>query len=675
MTKQQSQIRIDKLKKEIDHHRYLYHVLDRQEISDAALDSLKHELANLEAQYPDLITPDSPTQRVSGQPLDKFIKVQHSVPMLSLNDIFTEQELTDWETRITKLLSDSEAAKMEYYAELKMDGLAITLIYRQGILRQASTRGDGQVGENVTQNIKTIEAIPLSLEISQAPSGLKSALLGEIEVRGEVYMSKKVFEKINQVQIKKNQPAFANPRNAAAGSIRQLDPKITASRQLAFRAYDLVTDIRQTRHRESHQILSTLGFDSGRDGALCRDLKAVSRYYKKIEKLRGQLPFWTDGIVVNVDQIALMRKLGVVGKAPRGSIAYKYPAEQATTLIEDIQVQIGRTGALTPVAHLKPVLIAGSTVSRATLHNEDEIERLAVRIGDTVIVQKAGEIIPDIVKVLPKLRTGQEKKFKFPKVCPVCNSAVIRKDDMAAHYCTNPHCYAQSIERLYHFVSKTALDIDGLGPKIIDQLFAQELIRDPADLFTLKEKDLEPMERFAEKSASNLVEAIMASRRVSLARLIYALGVRHVGEQTAIDLADNFGSLEKIQKANQEQLLAVSDIGEVVARSIIDYFKDENNQKLVAKLLANGVEIQNPKAKLKKLQGKSFVLTGTLEHYTRDQAKALIRELGGKITSSVSSQTDYVIAGSEPGSKLDKAKKLGLSVLNEADWKKLIGHG
>ncbi|MFH2097476.1 MAG: NAD-dependent DNA ligase LigA, partial [bacterium] len=315
------------------------------------------------------------------------------------------------------------------------------------------------------------------------------------------------------------------------------------------------------------------------------------------------------------------------------------------------------------------------TVSRATLHNEDEIERLAVRIGDTVIVQKAGEIIPDIVKVLPKLRTGQEKKFKFPKVCPVCNSAVIRKDDMAAHYCTNPHCYAQSIERLYHFVSKTALDIDGLGPKIIDQLFAQELIRDPADLFTLKEKDLEPMERFAEKSASNLVEAIMASRRVSLARLIYALGVRHVGEQTAIDLADNFGSLEKIQKANQEQLLAVSDIGEVVARSIIDYFKDENNQKLVAKLLANGVEIQNPKAKLKKLQGKSFVLTGTLEHYTRDQAKALIRELGGKITSSVSSQTDYVIAGSEPGSKLDKAKKLGLSVLNEADWKKLIGHG
>ncbi|MFH2097813.1 MAG: NAD-dependent DNA ligase LigA, partial [bacterium] len=379
MTKQQSQIRIDKLKKEIDHHRYLYHVLDRQEISDAALDSLKHELANLEAQYPDLITPDSPTQRVSGQPLDKFIKVQHSVPMLSLNDIFTEQELTDWETRITKLLSDSEAAKMEYYAELKMDGLAITLIYRQGILRQASTRGDGQVGENVTQNIKTIEAIPLSLEISQAPSGLKSALLGEIEVRGEVYMSKKVFEKINQVQIKKNQPAFANPRNAAAGSIRQLDPKITASRQLAFRAYDLVTDIRQTRHRESHQILSTLGFDSGRDGALCRDLKAVSRYYKKIEKLRGQLPFWTDGIVVNVDQIALMRKLGVVGKAPRGSIAYKYPAEQATTLIEDIQVQIGRTGALTPVAHLKPVLIAGSTVSRATLHNVDEIERLAVR--------------------------------------------------------------------------------------------------------------------------------------------------------------------------------------------------------------------------------------------------------------------------------------------------------
>lgn len=670
MTKAEAKIRIEKLRKEINRYRYLYHVLDKSEISDAANDSLKHELDKLEREYPEFITPDSPTQRVGGEPLKEFVKVRHAIPMLSLNDAFSEEEMRDWEKRILKLLPSG--TKLDYYAEIKMDGLAVSLIYRDGIFALGATRGNGQVGEDVTHNLKTIEAIPLRLETEHLPEAWRRLVKGTVEVRGEVYMTKAVLERLNKLQSKRGGPEFANPRNAAAGSIRQLDPKIAAQRQLNFYAYDLITDFGQKTHAESHELFHKLGFKNNPENQPGRDLEEVIKYYHRIEKKRPSLPYQMDGVVVNVNNIATFRKLGVAGKAPRGAIAFKYPAEQATTIVEDIQVQVGRTGALTPVAWLKPVQVAGSIISRATLHNEDEIRRLDVRIGDTVIIQKAGDVIPDIVEALPKLRTGHERKFHFPKKCPVCGSPVIRREGEAAYYCTNSKCFAQSKEALYHFVSKTAFDIDGLGPKIIDQLWEKGLIRDSADIYNLTKDDLQPLERFAEKSAANLVEAIAKSREITLARFIYGLGIRHVGEETAIDLAQHFGTLEKIRQANQAELQAVFEIGEVVAESVESYFKKAENVRLLEKLLKNGVKIINPKRRAATLTGKTFVLTGTLASLTRDEAKAKIREAGGDVSSSVSSETDYVVAGEEPGSKLDKAKKLGIKVLAEPEFLKMI---
>jgi len=684
MNKQEVKLRIEKLKKEINHHRYLYHVLDKQEISDAALDSLKHELDRLEKQYPDLITPDSPTQRVGGKPLDKFGKVPHSVPMLSLNDAFSFEEIEEWEKRIIKLIDK----KPSYYTELKVDGLALSLTYetRNGTLTLdvGATRGDGKWGENITENVKTIEAIPLSLSFPNnitAPSSL--------EVRGEVYMGKVPFEELNKVQKKNNQPQFANPRNAAAGSVRQLDPKITASRKLFFIGYDVVMfsladgfefrerKINASTHQEIHELLERIGFKSGvanKYSRLCSSIEEVEKFYQEIKKRRNKLPFWIDGIVVNVNEIDLFRRLGVVGKAPRGSIAYKFPAEQVTTVVENIQVQIGRTGALTPVAHLKPVKVAGSTVSRATLHNMDEINRLGVRIGDTVIIQKAGDIIPDIVKVLPKMRVGKEKKFKMPVKCPVCSSKVVRKSGEVAHYCSNKKCYAQQHSAMTHFISKKAFDIEGLGPKVLDQLFKADLVKDPADLFDLTEVDLEPLERFAEKSAENLVEAVQSSKEILLARFIYALGIRHVGEETAIDLAEQFGSLDKIMSASLEELENIHDIGGVVAKSIYGYFQDPHSQKLVKKLLAKGIKIKIDKKVSKKtgLTEKKVIVTGTLDTMSRQEAKNRIRSAGGDWVSSVSQNTDYVVAGTEPGSKYDKARKLSVKIISEKEFLKLL---
>lgn len=660
LTLAQAKERITKLKNEIEHHRYLYHVLDRQEISEAALDSLKHELTQLEQAYPQFITPDSPSQRISGKALPGFKKVTHAVPMLSLNDVFSYHELQEWESRCQRLITGQQP----YYAEIKMDGLAVSLIYQNGILIEGSTRGDGKVGEDVTENLKTIESIPLRLR-GDYPKVL--------EVRGEVYMTKANFDALN----KREDGKYANPRNVSAGSIRQLDPKIAASRKLSFMAYDAPVGIKATQHSDLHAQLVQLGFPSNNHNRVCKSLKEVEDYHSHIMEIRTQLPYWTDGIVVNIDDIAVYKQLGVVGKAPRGAAAYKFPAEQATTLVEAIQVQVGRTGALTPVAHLQPVPVAGTTVSRATLHNQDEIERLDVRVGDTVIIRKAGDIIPDIVQVLTNLRPKGSKAFRFPAQCPACGSTVERRAGEVAHYCPNPNCFAQERERFYHFVSKTGFDIRGLGPKIIDQLMEAGLIHEFADLFVLTEGDLAPLERFAEKKAGNLVTEIQAKRHITLPRFIYALGIRHVGEETAITLANTFGSFSKLRKANLAQLQSADDIGDVVAQSIISYFADQKRAQQVENLLQHlkikSVPTVETSQTTSLLAGKTIVVTGSLESFSRDEAKTAIRKAGGKVAGSVSKKTDYVVVGEDAGSKFDKAKELGVRILSEAEFKQLLG--
>jgi DNA ligase (NAD+) len=666
MTKSEAKLRIKKLRAEIEHHRYLYHVLDKQEISDAALDSLKAELQNLENDFPEFITPDSPTQRVGGMPLPQFTKAPHNAPMISLTDAFASDEVAAWQTRNEKIIG---TIRCGYFAELKMDGLALSLTYVDGVLRRAATRGDGRIGEDVTQNAKTIDAIPLRLREIPGVSLPKS-----VEVRGEVYMPKKVFDELNSRNTKEGIPLFANPRNAAAGAVRQLDSSVTKSRKLSFLAYDLVTNVGVALHSEVHTILSKLGFASGLQNQFCKNLDEVEEYRTRILKIRERLPFWVDGIVLTVNDLHLYQRLGSVGKTPRGAIAYKYPAEQATTIIEAIDVQIGRTGALTPVAHLKPVRVAGSTVSRATLHNADEIERLDVRIGDTVILEKAGDIIPDVVGVLKNLRNGKEKKFHMPSVCPVCGSKVTQKPKEVQHYCSNKHCFAQQQQALEHFVSKQAFDIDGLGPKILEQLSKADLVKDAADLFALTKEDIEPLERFAEKSADNLLQALRSAKTIELHRFINALGIRHVGEQTARLLAKHFGTLTKLQEATYDELIVVQEIGEVVARSIEAFFKDAQTKRLLHRLESNGVKALSERHihHAGPFAGKRVVVTGTLESLSRDEAKQAIINAGGAWTSSVSSATDYVVVGENPGSKAKKAQKLGRPVISEEEFVRLL---
>lgn len=570
MNKRETAKRIEKLRQEINHHRYLYHVLDKIEISDAALDSLKNELEKLERQYPDLITFDSPTQRVGGKALEKFKKVEHSAPMVSLHDAFTEQEMRDWEERILKIIRSStpnkgvELPTLDYYAELKMDGLAVSLIYENGIFVRGATRGDGKIGEDVTNNLKTIETIPLRLTDYRLPTTAEnkavvrspSAVSKVIEVRGEVIMTKKVFEELNKKYSKEGKSLLANPRNAAAGSVRQLNPKITAERKLDCYIYGLATDLGQKTHEKEHLIAKELGFKTIKYNKYCKNLSEVAEFHNYWVAHKDKLPYYCDGVVVTVNGLSLHEKLGIVGKGPRYIMAYKFAGEEATTIVEDIVVQVGRTGALTPVAHLKPVSVSGVTISRATLHNEAEIERLGLKIGDTVIVRRAGEVIPDVVKVLPKLRTGKEKSFHVPKKCPICESDVERKEiganarlasaegkkrnASAAYYCVNKNCFAQNRRRLAHFASKGAMDIVGLGPKIIDLLAKEGLVNNPADFYELTEGDLAPLERFADKSAANLIDAIERSKQTTLARFIYALGILHVGEETADVLAKEF---------------------------------------------------------------------------------------------------------------------------------------
>jgi DNA ligase (NAD+) len=685
ISQKEAKERIERLKKIINHHRYLYHVLDRQEISEAALDSLKKELFDLEQKFPEFITPDSPTQRVGGKPLEKFAKVRHPLPMISLNDAFSQKDMEDWLERNSKLLEKEEIERLDYYCEPKLDGLAIELIYKDGILKTGSTRGDGIFGEDVTSNLKTIEAIPLKLrdinevcqelekeELKEIAENIKEKGLKEVVVRGEVIVTKKEFEKVNREQEKKGLPTFANPRNMAAGSIRQLDPKITAQRKLDSNAYILITDFGQKTHQEAHKILKALGFKTNNKyNKYCKNLTEVFEYHDFWQKNRGKLPFEIDGVVVTINRNEIFEKLGVVGKAPRGAIAFKFPLKQSETIVEDIKIQVGRTGSLTPVAILKPVEVGGVTISRATLHNEDEIKRLGVKIGDTVIVGRAGDVIPDIIKVLPELRTGKEKKFKMPKKCPVCGTKIIKPEGEVVSRCPNPKCPAKQRRYFYFFVN--AFNIIGLGPKIVDRLLDEGLISDPADLFLLKEGDLLPLERFAEKSAQNLVQAIQSKKRISLPNFIYALGIRNVGEETAQDLAEYFGSIEKLKKASLEELQKVMDIGPVVARSIYDWFREKKNLEFLEKIKKVGVEVfEEKKPKRQPLGGKTFVLTGALETMSREEAKEKIRLLGGEISESVSKKTDYVVVGKEPGSKLERAKKLGVKTINEPEFLKLI---
>lgn len=689
MTKKEAQKRIEKLQSLINKHRYLYHVLDKQEISDAALDSLKHELFLLEQQFPEFVTPDSPTQRVAGKPLPKFQKVQHKVPMLSIEDVFTEGELQDWEKYITKL---GGPGHIEYFAELKIDGFAVSLVYEKGILVRGATRGNGQVGENVTQNLKTIESIPLRLvppwpepgrRLAQGkPSSLKVLVPSEVEVRGEVYMTKKDFELLNKERKKRGEEPFANPRNVAAGSIRQLDPKLAASRPLKFMAYDLIGKLGQSCHSEEHELLAKLGFKTDGTAKICKTIQDIWQYKKEIEQKRNSFPFLIDGVVVSVNQNDMFQKLGVAGKGPRAIRAMKFSGTQATTKLLGIKLQVGRTGAITPVAILEPVLVGGVTVSRATLHNEEEIKRLDVRIGDTVIVERAGDVIPAVVKSFPEMRDASQKMFRMPRQCPVCRTKLVKPETEAIWRCPNTkNCTAQKREFLHHFVSKKAFDIGGLGPKILDRLVEEHLVSTPSDIFELTEGDIVPLERFAEKSAANLISAIQQSKTIPLHRFLYALGIRHVGEKTAIDLAEYFGSIEKLQRASPGELQNIPDVGGVVAKSIYEWFRSKENLKVVEDLLKAGVKIQNPRLRpaswrgyggQAKLKGLTFVLTGTLATLTREQAKERIRTLGGEVTESVSKNTDYVVVGESSGSKFQKAKELGIQILKEQELLKML---
>ena len=676
-TKAEAKKRIEKLRTVISHHRYLYHVLNKQEISDAVLDSLKHELYNLEQEFPELITSDSPTQRVAGKSLKGFKKVKHKIPMLSIEDIFSGEELDKWEDYLKRLIYSE---RFEYFCEIKVDGLAVSLVYEDGVFKRGATRGNGLVGEDITQNLKTIESIPLQLEVhsgarfSKEIQGILKKLIkkGTIEIRGEVYMEIKDFEKLNMKMAEKGEKTFANPRNLAAGSIRQLDPKLAASRSLKFFAYDIITDLGQKKHSEEHQILSALGFkaDTGKE---CKNQQEVMAYWKSVAVKRNKLDFQIDGVVVMVNDNSLFKRIGAVGKSPRGVRAFKFLPEEATTIVEDIKIQIGRTGALTPVAVLRPVKVGGVTVSRATLHNADEIEKLGVRIGDTVSIARAGDVIPVVTKVFPKLRTGKEKKFKMPKICPSCGTELVRPKGEVILRCPNPDCFAKKRKYFYHFISKGAFDIVGLGPRIIDRLIEEGLVSDPADLFNLKKGDILSLERFAKQSAENLIEAVRAKKKISLSRFIYALGIRNVGEETSRDLSSHFGSFERLEKASHAELEGIKDIGPIVADSIYKFFQDRRNVNFIKKLHTTGIEIKERiKVKNLKLKGLNFVLTGSLKTITRLEAKDRIRSLGGKTSESVSKNTDYLIAGKNPGSKLNKAKKIGVKIIKEKDFIKMI---
>lgn len=652
-----------KLRKTIEHHIQLYHTYDAPEISDEAYDALLRELEEIEAQYPELATVDSPTKRVGGGVLEKFEKIEHAVPQWSFNDAFDEEDIKAFDARIRKNLNKP----FDYLAELKIDGLKVVLTYEKGFLKTAATRGDGRVGEDVTQNVRTIESVPQKLK-------KPFSLIAE----GEIYMSKKVFVALNKERKKLGLELFANPRNVAAGSLRQLDSNITRSRKLSAFVYDLASiegvSMPQSQGKEL-ELLGELGFNINPHHKKFSDIEGVIEYWKSWHDKKDKEDYLIDGVVVKVDSKKHQDRLGYTGKAPRFGIAFKFPAEQVTTVVEDITLQLGRTGVLTPVAMLRPVSVAGSTVSRATLHNEDEIKRKDIRIGDTVVIQKAGDVIPEVVKVVSEMRTGKEKSFKFPTHFPLCggDGKIERIPGQAAYRCVFKNSFEQQRRKLAHFASRNVFNIDGLGPKIITQLMSAGLVSNFDDIFNLKKGDLETLERFGEKSIENLLSAIEKAKDVSLARFIASLSIPHVGEETARDLASYFKEAEKFADANLEELQAIEGVGPIVARVIVEWFEDKENRKSFEKLLKS-VNIQKESVSKESvhLSGIKFVLTGTLQSISREEAKEMIRSKGGDVSSSVSRNTDYVVAGKEPGEKLEKARELGVKILHEDEFLALL---
>ncbi len=662
----QAENRIKELRELIDYHNYRYYVLDNPEITDAEYDKLMRELISLESQFPQLITPDSPSQRVGGEPLEAFKKVTHREPMISLADAFSEEELRDFNRRVTENVGN----QVEYVVELKIDGLAVSLTYENGLLVTAATRGDGVVGEDVTQNVKTIKSVPLRLNIQ------KDKIPMVIEVRGEIYLSKEGFKKLNEEREEMGLPTFANPRNAAAGSIRQLDSKITAKRPLSTFMYALgyVEGIEFNTHLEVLEFYKACGFKVNPHIKSFNNFDDVIDYCMSWKEKRHSLPYEIDGIVIKVNSLHFQKILGSTAKTPRWAIAYKFPAEQKISVIEDIVVSVGRTGVLTPNAVLTPVQIAGSTVSRATLHNEDYIKGKDIHIGDSVIVQKAGDIIPEVVAVVKEKRTGNEKEFKMPHRCPECGSEVIRLPGEVAYRCTGVSCPAQIRRRIIHFASRDAMDIRGLGPAIVSLLLSANLIKDVSDIYFLKKEALIPLERMGEKSANNLIKAIENSKKQPLNRLVYALGIPLIGSKASLTLAQEFKSMDRLQNATYEELIKIPEIGDKMAESIIAFFKQEQTKALITRLKEAGVNMLYAKEEIgpKPLENLTFVLTGALEKYSRSKAQELIENLGGKVTGSVSKKTDYVVVGKDPGSKYNKALELGVKILDEQQFEEMI---
>ena len=658
----------EELREKIRHHEYLYYVLDDPKISDAAFDRLMEHLKKIEAEHPDVVTPDSPTQRVGGAPREGLQPVRHKTPMVSLDNAFSFEALADFDRRARELTGRE---KITYVAEHKFDGLSMSLLYEDGALVRGVTRGDGTTGEDVTPNVKTIRSIPLAIDTELLK---KAGISANFEVRGEAIMSKKAFQELNAQQGEQGGKIFANPRNAAAGSIRMLDPKITASRKLDFFAYYILVDGRYAKKRLSEILpaLATLRFKASEDWKLCHSLGDVQKYIENWDSRREKLDYEIDGIVVKVDEISLQNELGFTSKAPRWAIAYKYPAHQETTVVKEIAVSVGRTGVLTPVAFLEPVQIGGVTVSRSTLHNMDEIERLGLHAGDTVLVERAGEVIPHVLQVVKHGK--EEKRFRMPEHCPECGTKIHKDEEGVAYRCVNVSCPAQRRESLLHFAMRDAMNIDGLGDKLVDQLVEKSIVKDFADLYRLEVETLAELERMGEKSAQNLIDEITASKKNSLARLIYALGIRFVGERTAQLLAAHFGSMEKLADASEEDLTNVTEVGPKVAEGILEFFSERANLKLIERLRAAGVNMKEERAapKSAKLAGMTFVFTGTLAKRSREEAEALVASHGGKAGSSVSKKTTYVVVGTDPGSKYDKAKSLGVTILDEAQFDKLI---
>lgn len=661
--------RLEDLRRQIHYHNYRYYVLDSPEISDAEYDRLMRELQDLEAHYPELVTPDSPTQRVGAPPLEEFATVRHRVPMLSLGNAFEEQELRAFDERAKRHLGADPSEQIDYVAELKVDGLAVSLTYERGLFTHGATRGDGFTGEDVTINLRTIRAIPLRMLVESAPP--------LAEVRGEVYLDKREFARINKEREEAGEPLFANPRNAAAGSVRQLDSSITARRRLDIIVYGLgaVEGMSFAGHMEVLEYLRRAGFKASPQSRLCHGIDEAYAYCREWQQRHGELTFGTDGVVVKVDSLALQERLGQVSRSPRWAVAYKFPPEEQATVVKDIMVSVGRTGALTPVAVMEPVVVSGSTVQMATLHNEDEVARKDVRIGDTVVIRKAGDVIPEVVSVVLSKRTGRERRFKMPDKCPVCGADAVREEGEAVRRCTGIACPAQIVQRMVHFFSRGALNAEGIGPALILQLAQRGLAHDPADLFFLTKEQLLSLERMAEKSAQNALDALEASKRPPLDRLIYALGIRHVGEHVAEVLARRFGSLERLAEVSEEELSQTLEIGPVIARAVAIFFRQKQTRELLAKLRRAGVRPEALEAAAPAgggpFAGKTVVFTGALS-MPRAEAERLVASQGGRATSSLSKSTDYVVVGESPGSKYERARQLGIPILTEEEFRGML---